>query len=164
MAGNVRQVNSQIESLSSHVERRSSQVFDVVNKNETDFQEFRKNLMTPLVQSRALPPNGLGSMKNGIGNVNPHPTSGRNGQPWQDPMASQPLSHQHENGENFATTSNTHIEQLPTLGFARQHIPEARPYVAPDRPFKMGQVPPHPNVEVPHVHMIGTLLACVSNN
>ncbi|CAN1836506.1 hypothetical protein LINPERHAP1_LOCUS34796 [Linum perenne] len=153
MAGNARQVNSQIESLSSHVERRLIQVFDVVNKNQTDFQEFRKILTTPLVQSRALPPDGLGSMSNGVGNVSPHPTSGRNGQPWQDnlspPVASQPPSHQHGNGENLATTSNTHVEQMPTIGFARQHIPEARPYVAPDRPFNMDQVPPRPNVEVP---------------
>ncbi|CAN1317354.1 hypothetical protein LINPERPRIM_LOCUS30411 [Linum perenne] len=141
MAGNGRQVNSQIESLSSHVQRRLIQVFDVVNKNQTDFQEFRKILTTPLVQSRALPPDGLGSMSNGVGNVSPHPASGRNGQPWQDnlspPVASQPPSHQHGNGENLATTSNTHVEQMPTIGFARQHIPEARPYVAPDRPFNM---------------------------
>ncbi|CAN1268257.1 hypothetical protein LINPERPRIM_LOCUS13094 [Linum perenne] len=45
-------------------------------------QEFRKILTTPLVQSRALPPDGLGSMSNGVGNVSPHPASGRNGQPW----------------------------------------------------------------------------------
>ncbi|CAN1302123.1 hypothetical protein LINPERPRIM_LOCUS25299 [Linum perenne] len=32
-------------------------------------QEFRKILTTPLVQSRALPPDGLGSMSNGVGNV-----------------------------------------------------------------------------------------------
>ncbi|CAN1272636.1 hypothetical protein LINPERPRIM_LOCUS14654 [Linum perenne] len=146
MAGNARQVNSQIESLSSHVERRLIQVFEVVNKNQTDFQEFRRILTTPLVQSRALPPDGLGSMSNGVGNVSPHPASGRNGQPWQDnlspPVASQPPSHQHGNGENLATTSNTHVEQMPTIGFARQRIPEARPYVAPDRPFNMDQVPP----------------------
>ncbi|CAN1777499.1 hypothetical protein LINPERHAP1_LOCUS14085 [Linum perenne] len=105
MAGNARQVNSQIESLSSHVQRHLSQVFDVVNKNQTDFQEFRKILMTPLVQSRALPPDGLGSMSIGIGNVSPHPASGQNGQPWQDNLsplvASQPPSHQHGNGKNL---------------------------------------------------------------
>ncbi|CAN1337102.1 hypothetical protein LINPERPRIM_LOCUS37450 [Linum perenne] len=77
MAGNARQVNSQIESLSSHVERRLSQVFDVVNKNQTDFHEFRKILATPLVQSKALPSDGLGWMNNGVGNVSPHPASGR---------------------------------------------------------------------------------------
>ncbi|CAN1316085.1 hypothetical protein LINPERPRIM_LOCUS29933 [Linum perenne] len=87
MAGNARQVNSQIESLSSHVERRLSQVFEVVNKNQTDFEEFRKNLMTHLAQSRALPSDGLGSMSNGVGNVSPHPASGRNGQPWQDNLS-----------------------------------------------------------------------------
>ncbi|CAN1314179.1 hypothetical protein LINPERPRIM_LOCUS29217 [Linum perenne] len=87
MAGNARQVNSQIESLSSHVERRLSQVFDVVNKNQTDFQEFRKILTMPLVQSRALPPDGLGSMSNGVGNVSPHPASGRSAQPWQDNLS-----------------------------------------------------------------------------
>ncbi|CAN1336181.1 hypothetical protein LINPERPRIM_LOCUS37038 [Linum perenne] len=87
MARNARQVNSQIESLSSHVERRLSQVFDVVNKNQTNFQEFRKILMTPLVQSRDLPPDGLGSMNNGVENVSPRPTSGRNGQPWQDNLS-----------------------------------------------------------------------------
>ncbi|CAN1289066.1 hypothetical protein LINPERPRIM_LOCUS20098, partial [Linum perenne] len=145
-------VNSQIESLSSTIERRLIQVFDV-DKNQTDFQEFRKILTTPLVQSRALPPDGLGSMSNGVGNVSPHPTSGRNSQPWQDnlspPVPSQPPSHQHGNGKNLATTFNTHVEQMPTIGFARQHIPEARPYVAPDRPFNMDQVPPRPNVEVP---------------
>ncbi|CAN1334170.1 hypothetical protein LINPERPRIM_LOCUS36288 [Linum perenne] len=79
MAGNARQVNSQIESLSSHVEGRLSQVFDVVNKNQTNFQEFRKILTTPLVQSRALPSDGLGSMSNGVGKVSPHRC--RNGQP-----------------------------------------------------------------------------------
>ncbi|CAN1243187.1 hypothetical protein LINPERPRIM_LOCUS5587 [Linum perenne] len=84
MAGNARQVNSQIESLSSHVERRLIQVFDVVNKNQTDFQELRKILTTPFVQSRALPPDGLGSMSNDVGNVSPHSTSGRNGQPRPD--------------------------------------------------------------------------------
>ncbi|CAN1330774.1 hypothetical protein LINPERPRIM_LOCUS35076 [Linum perenne] len=123
MVGNARQVNSQIESLSSHVERRLSQVFDVVNKNQNDFYEFRKILTTPLVQSRALPSNGLGLMNNGAGNVSPHPASGRNGQPWQDNLsplvASQPPSHQHGSGENLATTSNTHVEQMPTIGFAR---------------------------------------------
>ncbi|CAN1340863.1 hypothetical protein LINPERPRIM_LOCUS38999 [Linum perenne] len=153
MAGNARQVNSQIESLSSHVESRLSQVFDVVNKNQTDFQEFRKKLTTPLLQSSGLPPYGLGLMNNGVGNVSPHLASGRNGQPWQDnlspPVASQPPSHQHGNDENLATTSNTHVEQLPTLGFAGKHIPEARPYVALDRPFNMDQVPPRPNMEVP---------------
>ncbi|CAN1272708.1 hypothetical protein LINPERPRIM_LOCUS14695 [Linum perenne] len=87
MAGNARQVHSQFESLSSHVERRLSQVFDVVNKNQTDFQEFRKNLTTPLVQSRALPPDGLGSMSTCVGNVSPYPASGRNGQPWQDNLS-----------------------------------------------------------------------------
>ncbi|CAN1290990.1 hypothetical protein LINPERPRIM_LOCUS20956 [Linum perenne] len=153
MAGNARQVNFEIESLSSHVERRLSQVFDVVNQNQTGFQEFRKILTTPLVQSRALPPDGVGSMNNGVGNVSPYLPSGRNGQPWQDnlspPVASQPPSHHHANGENLATTSNTHVEILATLGFTRQHIPEARTYVAPDRPFNIDKVPPLPNVEVP---------------
>ncbi|CAN1337183.1 hypothetical protein LINPERPRIM_LOCUS37489 [Linum perenne] len=82
MVGNASQVNSQIESLGSHVERRLSQVFEVVNKNQTDFQEFRNFLTTPLVHSRVLPPKGLGSMNFGIGNVSPHPASGRNGQAW----------------------------------------------------------------------------------
>ncbi|CAN1244009.1 hypothetical protein LINPERPRIM_LOCUS5902 [Linum perenne] len=85
-----------------------------LTKNQTGFQEFRKNLTTPSVQSRALPPDGLGSMNNGVGNVSPHPASGRNVQPWQDnlspPVASQPPSHQHGNDENFATTSKTHVE------------------------------------------------------
>ncbi|CAN1294592.1 hypothetical protein LINPERPRIM_LOCUS22522, partial [Linum perenne] len=146
-----------IESLSSHVERRLSQVFDVVKKNQTDFQECRNFFTTPLVKFRALPPDGLGSMNDVVGNVSPHPASGQNGQPWHDnfspPVVSQPPSHQHGNGKNLATTSNTHVEQLPTLGFARQHIPEARPYVAPDWPFNMDQVPPRPSVEVPHVHI-----------
>ncbi|CAN1273366.1 hypothetical protein LINPERPRIM_LOCUS14999 [Linum perenne] len=149
MARNALQVNSQIESLSSHVERRLSQVFDVVNKNQTDFQEFRKILTKPLVQSRALPSDGLGSMNNGVGNVSRHPGSGRNGENLSPPVESQPPSHQHGNGKNLATTSNTHVEQMPNIGFARQHIPEARPYVALDRPFNMDQVPPRPNVEVP---------------
>ncbi|CAN1304855.1 hypothetical protein LINPERPRIM_LOCUS26338 [Linum perenne] len=136
MVGNARQVNSQIESLSSHVERRLSQLFDVVNKNQTDFQEFRKILTTPLVQSRALPPDGLGLMSNGVGNVSPHPASGRNGQPWQEnlspPVASQPLSHQHGNGENLATTCNTHykkkkyiwrqLDRVFSVGHSRRQI------------------------------------------
>ncbi|CAN1799216.1 hypothetical protein LINPERHAP1_LOCUS22033 [Linum perenne] len=98
------------------------------------FRSLKKKLTTLLVQSRALPHDGLGSMNNDVGNVRPHPSSGRNGQPWKDNLsplvASQPPSHQHGNGKNLATTSNTHVGQQLTLGFARQHIPEARPYVA----------------------------------
>ncbi|CAI0428999.1 unnamed protein product [Linum tenue] len=112
------QVNSQIDCLNSRVDRRLSQLFEVVNKNKSDFDEFRRFLTTPIIQSRALPLDGGNSNPNrNSGNLSSSPAGGGNGQPRQDnlfpPMTNQPTPHRMNRGEIPATTQ---VEGIPNVG------------------------------------------------
>ncbi|CAN1215850.1 hypothetical protein LINPERPRIM_LOCUS405 [Linum perenne] len=55
-------------------------------------QEFRKILTTPLVQSRALPPDGLGSMSNGVGNEDQQ-VHVEGGEADEEVMEDRPVAH-----------------------------------------------------------------------
>ncbi|CAL1390186.1 unnamed protein product [Linum trigynum] len=154
---NTHQVNSQIDCLNSRLDRRFSQLLEVVNKNANEVDQLRQSLGRPVVQSRALPLDGIGLTPT---NSVLSPAGGRNGQPRQETLppqtASQPPPRRvgdveipvttqvgessqarvgvevvPPRGENLATMFNTRVEQPPVQVGARPSIPEARPYVAP---------------------------------
>ncbi|CAI0374579.1 unnamed protein product [Linum tenue] len=142
-----------MDCLNSRVDRRLSQIFEVVNKNKSDFDEFRRFLTTPIIQSRALPLDGGNSNPNSNpGNLNSSPAGGGNGQPRQDnlfpPMTNQPTPYRMNRGEIPATTQvegipNVGVGEIPprgeNLGVTHSApvepppipIPMARPYTVP---------------------------------
>ncbi|CAI0524273.1 unnamed protein product [Linum tenue] len=107
-----------MDCLNSRVDRRLSQLFEVVNKNKSDFDEFRRFLTTPIIQSKALPLDGGNSNPNSnSGNLSSSPVGGGNGQPRQDnlfpPMTNHKTPHRMNRGEIPATTQ---VEGIPNVG------------------------------------------------
>ncbi|CAN0861436.1 hypothetical protein LINGRAHAP2_LOCUS8206 [Linum grandiflorum] len=143
----------------AQTDRRFGQVFEVVNKNRNDFDEFRNFLASSVTQTRTRSLDGVNTTSNFNGSASIPTANGMNGQPhvenFPPHMASQLPTHRanrgdippathvegpHDagmgelppRGETSIPTFNSPVDQPPAQGFGQPSpILMARPYVAP---------------------------------
>ncbi|CAL1381410.1 unnamed protein product [Linum trigynum] len=113
------QVSLRLASLISHLDNRVSQLIELVNKNNDDFNDLKHLLINQVVQSRDLPLDGTKSSAND-----------QNGQLWQKclslPVASKPLPQCDSCGESSTSTLNTNHGVLHVQGNVQPLVLETR--------------------------------------
>ncbi|CAN0829178.1 hypothetical protein LINGRAHAP2_LOCUS1064 [Linum grandiflorum] len=156
----LRSLDERYESYNSRVDRRLSQVIEVVNKNRNDFDEFRNFLTSSVAQTRNRSLDDVNPITHNFNaNMSIPSAFGHSSQPRQEnfssPVNNQPSPHRANHGDIPATahveglndvgmgelpsrggnpspTFNIPVDQPPMHGAGQPPpIPMARPYVAP---------------------------------
>ncbi|CAN0925458.1 hypothetical protein LINGRAHAP2_LOCUS34772 [Linum grandiflorum] len=114
----LRSLDERYESYNSRVDRRLSQVIEVVNKNKNDFDEFRNFLTSSVAQTRNRSLDDVNPITHNFNaNMSIPSAVGHSSQPRQEnfssPVNNQPSPHRANRGDIPATT---HVDGLNDVG------------------------------------------------
>ncbi|CAN0928677.1 hypothetical protein LINGRAHAP2_LOCUS36626 [Linum grandiflorum] len=114
----LRSLDERYESYNSRVDRRLSQVIEVVNKNRNDFDEFRNFLTSSVAQTRNRSLDDVNPITHNFNaNMSIPSAVGHSSQPRQEnfssPVNNQPSPHRANHGDIPATA---HVEGLNDVG------------------------------------------------